>query len=158
VVPAGRHWTAMPQVPEMGHSIGNKNTACVIATSSYIEVFIPEECTDPGSPLNDNGEKRGLNSVYHEFYHILEQHFLNDEELSTIEEAYQRILNEGGCFESVYGSARQEFLTTMSEEFEVVHGPDGPRWLNNTHGEIYDLLKIATGRDPAGTGALPRSL
>jgi hypothetical protein len=98
-------------------------------------IFVPEsDLQGPGYGLR------------HELYHALEHKYLSDEQRAVVDSCHAELVRRGGPFQSVYGYQRHEFLTTMAEEFEGEHGPDGRAWLRQEHPRLEELLGEATGR------------
>ena len=90
--------------------------------------------------------EQGIKAVLlHEMLHVFEHLYANPEESRQIEESFQQATE----FQSLYGSSRDEYITTVGEEFFATHGADGPSWSKEHHRPVYDLLSQLTGTDPA---------
>lgn len=139
VVPDDRHWLSLPFLAglkdTMLESPAAQGKATFLGTNLGLMVFVPE------SDLATGGY-----GLRHELYHALETKFLTDAERAELDGLHAEAVRKGGPFESVYGYQRAEFLTTMAEEFEGEHGPDGPAWLRENHPRLHRLLTDATGR------------
>lgn len=139
VVPDDKHWLSLPFLAgvqgAMLQSPAAQGKATFLGTNAGLMVFVPE------SDLATGGF-----GLRHELYHALEAKFLTDGERAELDRLHAQAVRDGGPFESVYGHQRPEFLTTMAEEFEGEHGPDGPGWLREHHPRLERLLRDATGR------------
>jgi hypothetical protein len=101
-------------------------------------LFIGEEILD---------QELGVKAVFmHELLHVFEHLYATPQEIKQIDTSYQ----EAKEFQSLYGSSRDEYLTTLGEEFWETHGPNGPAWVKNHHRPVWSLLAKLTGSDPAG--------
>jgi hypothetical protein len=90
-------------------------------------------------------QEQGVKAVFmHELLHVFEHLYATPQETQQIDTSYQ----EAKEFQSLYGSARDEYLTTLGEEFWGTHGSDGPAWVKKYHRPVYDLLAKLTGTDP----------
>lgn len=139
-VPDNKHWTALPTVHALqdqmlalgGTAHGKAN---FLPLDKAILIFVPEsDLAGPGYALR------------HELYHALERKYLSDDQKAVIDGCRDELVKQGGPFQSVYGYQREEFLTTMAEEFEGEHGPDGPAWLRANHPRVAAFLSEVTGR------------
>ena len=90
--------------------------------------------------------EQGVKAVLtHELLHVFENLIANPKETQQIEQGFQNATE----FQSLYGSSRDEYLTTVGEEFFSTHGADGPTWVKEKHEPVYELLSKLTGLDPA---------
>lgn len=81
--------------------------------------------------------EQGVKAVLmHEMLHVFEHLYANDQETQQIESGFQGAKE----FQSLYGANRDEYLTTVGEEFLATHGPDGPDWVRREHQPVYQLL------------------
>lgn len=139
VMPDDKHWLSLPFLAGLKDSMlespAAQGKATFLGTNLGLMVFVPEADLATGG--------YGLR---HELYHALETKFLTDAERAELDALHDEAVRKGGPFESVYGHQRAEFLTTMAEEFEGEHGPDGPAWLREHHPRLHRLLTDVTGR------------
>lgn len=135
VVPAGKHYSAMPQLDACRQQILDlpQGVAANVTTSDRRYVFMPEG--DDGTSL-------------HELYHLLQTRYLPPSTLAKIDAIYDATLAAGGPFAREYGVQKAEFVTTMSELFEGGSGPSGVEWLKAKQPVIYEIFCDATGRRP----------
>jgi len=86
-------------------------------------------------------KEQGVKAVLmHEMLHVFEQIYATPEETQQIDASFQQATE----FQSLYGSNRDEYLTTIGEEFLGTHGPEGPEWVKEKHGPVYQLLSKLT--------------
>ena len=79
----------------------------------------------------------GVNAVLmHEMLHVFEHIYATPEETQMIEKGYQGATE----FQSLYGVNRDEYFTTVGEEFLGTHGPGGQEWVKREHPPVYNLL------------------
>ena len=74
--------------------------------------------------------------LMHEMLHIFEHLYATPEEAQMIDKGYQGATE----FQSLYGVNRDEYLTTVGEEFLGTHGPGGQEWVKREHPPVYNLL------------------
>lgn len=86
--------------------------------------------------------EQGVKAVLiHELLHVYEQRYASPEETTLLDDSFA----EAREFQSLYGSSRDEYLTTVSEEFQAAHGADGPAWVQTQHPRVFDLLTTLLG-------------
>jgi hypothetical protein len=143
VVPRGKHYSAMPQLADIRVMLQKKEVLGDAATillrdadrSGFVRyLFVPEE--DLASPT--------ARDTKHELYHLLEDRYLSAETLAAVDALWRRTVRKGGPFSRAYGMQREEFFTTMSEEFEGSHGEEGKRWLAENHSELEEVYRRVT--------------
>lgn len=87
--------------------------------------------------------EQGVKAVLiHELLHVFEQRYASPDELTQISESFAQARE----FQSLYGSSRDEYLTTVSEEFQAAHGADGPAWVEREHPQMFTLLSNLLGQ------------
>lgn len=93
--------------------------------------------------------EQGVKAVLmHELLHVYEHLYATPEETQEIEKSF----HQASEFQSLYGANRDEYLTTLGEEFLGTHGPDGPEWVKTHHRPVYDLLQTLVSTDETTTG------
>lgn len=143
VVPRGKHYSAMPQVADIREVLQSKKALGDAATillqnenkKGFVRyVFVPEE------DLSSTAAR----DTKHELYHVLEDAFLSEDTLAAVDALWRRTVRKEGPFSRAYGMQREEFFTTMSEEFEGSHGDEGRRWLSEHHPELEEIFRRVT--------------
>lgn len=139
VMPDDQHWTSLPFLKDSQESLlsdpSGRSPAAILGTDAGWMIFVPESDLDNG----------GF-ALKHELYHLLENKYLNDDERAIIDTQHARTKDSKGPFQSTYGHQRDEFFTTLSEEFEGEWGGDGRDWLEQHHSPVLELMREATGR------------
>ncbi len=139
VVPDQHHWTALPHIlpiqEEMLAEPAGRGFATFLGTEQGWMIFV-----------NAGDLDRGGYALRHELYHLLENKYLTPAEVEKVDRYHLDLVEQGGPFQSTYGYPRDEFLTTMGEEFEEEYGPEGKDWLATEHPTLHELLVGATGR------------
>jgi hypothetical protein len=135
VVPAGKHFSAMPGMGEPPPGLRDATGARAV-TASAQRLFVPVE------DLWSERQK----CVRHELYHVLEDKYMDTRVRLEVDGVHARTVAANGPFARPYGYQRIEFWTTMAEEFEGCNGPDGPAWLREKHPELYEIFARVTGR------------
>ena len=98
-------------------------------------LFIGEEILDT---------ELGVNAVLkHELLHVFEHLLATPEESQHIESSFQQATE----FQSLYGSNRDEYITTLGEEFFGAHGPGGAEWVKEHHPQVFELLSTLTDKE-----------
>jgi hypothetical protein len=142
VVPAGKHYSSMPHVAHIKKALRDRtalgDAATLVlqdpATKGYVRlVLIAEE-----DLLHDGRDAK------HELYHLLEDRYLPADVVAKIEQIWARTVRRGGPFSRSYGMQREEFFTTMSEEFEGAHGEEGRSWVKKNHRDLWEIFENVT--------------
>lgn len=85
--------------------------------------------------------EKGVKAVLmHEMLHVFEHVLATPQQIQQIESSFQ----QASEFQSLYGSNRDEYLTTVGEEFLGTHGAEGPEWVKAEHRPVFDLLSKLT--------------
>jgi hypothetical protein len=92
-------------------------------------------------------QEQGVKAVLmHELLHVFEHLYATPQETEKIETSFQQATE----FQSLYGSSRDEYLTTVGEEFWGTHGSEGPDWVRENHRPVFELLSKLTDSNSSG--------
>lgn len=139
VVPKNKHYSAMPQVAHIRKALQERGTLGDAAT------LVLQDPSGRGYQrlvlIAEDDLLAGGRDAKHELYHLLEDRYLSPDVVAQIDAAWARTVRKGGIFARAYGMQREEFFTTMSEEYEGAHGEEGRAWLRSSQRELWGIFE-----------------
>lgn len=139
VVPAGKHWSAMPHFNSYDtSSLDISGVAANYCLPDHTYVFILEDDMQTNCPWLS----------MHELHHPLIRNLVEPQIYERQIEIHKEARRNDGPFAREYGVQEKEFWTTFAELFEGRYGSEGAEWFAEKQPELFKLMCDATGRNP----------